>query len=827
MDALLNLLHIEDVLADYLLIERHLRKNGLVVRCHQVSNRAELAAGLNDVRWDAILSDYNVPGMAFTENLALIRSVLPNVPLILISGTVGEETAVELLKLGVTDFVLKENLTRLVPAITRALHEAAELRARRAAEQALREKDELLREMSALAHIGGWECDPVTKQCSWTEEVARIYELKPSAGTSIAFVSSFFHGEWRQKFETSLDHAVRYSKPCDQELQIVTANGNHKWVRMACLPISNAGRVVKIRGSIQDITERKRTEIMLFEQKERAEVTLHSIGDAVITTDAQGNIDYLNPVAQELTGWRMEDALNKPLMKVLNLVDEDKKLPLQNPILQVLSEGKTSRVPDNCLLVRPDGEWSAIEDSAAPIRGRDGSIIGAVLVFHDVTAAREITAQMAHQATHDALTGLPNRLLAWDRLEQAIWAAQRNGACVGILFLDLDRFKNINDSLGHDAGDKILKQVSARLQSMTRAIDTVCRQGGDEFIIIMPSASHKAHFANLAEKILSAVSAPYFVKHQELSVTFSIGISVYPHDGSDASTLIRNADAAMYHAKEAGRDNFQFYAAEMNSKAAERLSLEVQLRHAVARKEFVVHYQPKIDVVQRKLIGAEALIRWNHPQSGLLNPARFIGIAEDSGLIVPIGQWIKEEVCRQNQAWARLGLACVPISVNLSAIQFRNKSLVESLRIMLEETGMSPELLELELTESFIMHGTDTVIETLYNLKDLGLSLSIDDFGTGYSSLSYLKRFPIDTLKIDQAFVRDIPHNENDTSIVKAIISMAHSLKLKVIAEGVETQEQFAFLEANHCDQIQGYYFSQPVPAGDFEQMLRTQPTLH
>ena len=827
MDAPLNLLVIDDEVADFLLVQRHLRKNGLDAHCRHVDSAVALAAALNATHWDAVLSDYNVPGMPFEENLPLIRFRLPDIPVILISGTIGEERAVELLKLGVTDFIIKGHLTRLVPAIQRALREAVEQRARRAAEQALREKDLLLREMSALAHIGGWEYEPMTGRCSWTEEVARIFEVDPAMSISMERILAFFHDAWQPRLETALKHAVEYGKTFDLELEIVTATGSFKWVRMVCQPVSDAAHTVKMHGSIQDITDRKQSEMMLFEQKERAEVTLHSIGDAVITTDARGNIDYLNPIAQGLTGWRSEDAIGKPLMDVLNIVDEHKKQPLPNPILPVLSDGKIGRLRDDCLLLRRDGMSSAIEDSAAPIRGRDGSIIGGVLVFRDVTASREITAQVAFQATHDPLTGLPNRLLAWDRLEQAIGVSQREGTCVGVLFLNLDRFKNINDSLGHSAGDDILVEVASRLQSLMRAADTVSRHGGDEFMIVMPRAHQREHYADLAKKILNAVSAPYFVNRQEVRLTFSIGISVYPHDGCDADALIRNADAAVHYAKDLGRDNYQFYAAEMNNQASERLSIEVQLRHAVTRQEFIVHYQPKVDVARKKLIGAEALIRWNHPRSGLLSPARFITIAEDSGLIVPIGHWIKEEVCRQNQQWLQSGLDCVPISVNLSAIQFRNKSLVDSLRAMLEETGLPPELLELELTESFIMHGTETVIGTLHKLKDLGLSLSIDDFGTGYSSLSYLKRFPIDTLKIDQAFVRDITHDENDAAIVKAIISMAHSLKMTVIAEGVETEEQFAFLEANDCDEIQGYYFSRPVPATAFEEMLNTSRIIH
>lgn len=583
------------------------------------------------------------------------------------------------------------------------------------------------------------------------------------------------------------------------------------------------GEIYAVCGISSDITERKRSETILFEEKERAQVTLQSIGDAVITTDANGTIDYLNPVAQSLTGWSLEKAMGRPLMDTLTLVDESNEAPLPNPLTPALTEGSVRRLPSSCLLIQRDGTRIAIEDSAAPIRGRDGRIVGAVLVFHDVSESRKITAQLAFQATHDVLTGLPNRVLLLDRLEQAIVSAQRHSHMVGVLFLDLDRFKNVNDSLGHGAGDQLLKQVVARLSLGTRAEDTVSRQGGDEFIVLVPTTTHRIYLAELAENIRKKISLPFYIDGHELSITSSIGISIYPHDGDNAETIIKNADAAMYHAKATGRDNSQFYAAEMNNRVAHRLSIESDLRRALARDEFEVYYQPKVDVSTGNLIGAEALIRWNHPQLGMVGPSGFIGVAEESGLIMPIGKWIAEEVCRQNMEWLNQGLACVPIAVNLSGIQFRDKSLADTIKKMLENCGLPSHLFALELTESTIMEGAEEVVGVLGKLKDLGISLSIDDFGTGYSSLSYLKRFPIDTLKIDQAFVRDLGKDEDDAAITKAIIGMGHSLRLAVIAEGVETREQFDFLKRHHCDEIQGNFFSRPLPAFEFAGIMRNK----
>lgn len=563
---------------------------------------------------------------------------------------------------------------------------------------------------------------------------------------------------------------------------------------------------------------------------ERNTVILESAGDGVIGLDKDGCISFANHAATQFLATTKEKLIGRQVHGALHVYggDAPERIPhllTDCPIMRCFSEQRVVQ-NDHDAFSNERGHLFLVEYIVTPIFKSD-KIDGAVLVFRDVTAAREAISKIEHQASHDALTDLPNRMLICDRLEHSLIAAERDGTYVGVMFLDLDRFKKINDSLGHSAGDFLLKQVAGRLQAIMRAADTVGRQGGDEFIVVIPGSKNQIHFINLAKKILQAVSAPYFYNEQELNITFSIGISVYPRDGTDSGKLIKNADVAMYYAKKSGRNNYQFYSPHMNDKSAQRLTLEVDMRYAVARHEFVVYYQPKVDAVSRKLIGGEALIRWNHPKVGLLGPDDFIAIAEECGQIIQIGHWVIQEVLRQNKIWFTHGLAYIPISVNLSAIQFHNEFLVDSLRILLEKIDMPPEFLELELTESILIQDTENALDTIRKLKALGLKLSIDDFGTGYSCLSRLKDFPFDTIKIDQSFVKDIEHDGASAALIKAIISMAHGLKMTTIAEGVESQEQSDFLEEQHCNEMQGYYFSHPVSAIHFEEMLKSPRGIH
>jgi diguanylate cyclase (GGDEF)-like protein len=437
------------------------------------------------------------------------------------------------------------------------------------------------------------------------------------------------------------------------------------------------------------------------------------------------------------------------------------------------------------------------------------------------SAALAMARQMAHSAEHDFLTGLPNRMLLNDRVGQAIALAKRHVRKVAVLFLDLDGFKHINDSLGHPVGDKLLQSIAKRLVDCIRGSDSVSRQGGDEFVILLLDLEHAEDAAVTARRMLEAVALPHSVDQHDLHVTASIGVSVYPDDGLDADTLIKNADTAMYQAKENGRRSFQFFKPAMNVRAVERQFIEEALRLALERRELVLHYQPKVNLMTGTITGAEALLRWTHPTRGPISPADFIPVAEECGLILPIGAWVLREACTQAHTWMDAGLPITSMAVNVSAMEFRDKNFLDGLFAILSETGLDPRFLELELTESVLMKRAEFTASILQTLRKRGIQVAVDDFGTGYSSLSYLRKFPVDALKIDQSFVRQISTAGDDTTIVKAVIGMARSLKLRAIAEGVETLEEAAFLRAYRCEEAQGYYFSRPVPAQQFAMLLK------
>jgi diguanylate cyclase (GGDEF)-like protein/PAS domain S-box-containing protein len=629
------------------------------------------------------------------------------------------------------------------------------------------------------------------------------------------------HPDHVQRIVDNISQCFQTGEAWEDTFPLRDRHGNYRWFLSRAVPIRDSrGKVSRWFGTNTDISDSKVLEEALFVEKERAQVTLKCIGDAVICTDISGNITFLNIVAEKMTGWSCQEAAGRPLAEVFRIIDGATRLPAPDPLEMAIAQNRTVALTANCVLLRRDGSEFPIEDSAAPIHNRAGGVIGGVIVFHDVSAARAMALQMMYSAQHDFVTNLPNRLLLNDRTTQSISLARRNNRSVAVLFLDLDHFKYINDSLGHAVGDQLLQCVSKRLQTSVRGSDTVSRQGGDEFVILLSEITHPEHAATIAQKILLSLNVPYSIEGHDLHIDGSIGISIYPADGEDAETLIKNADTAMYHAKERGRNNFQFFTSEMNLKSVRRQSTESNLRRAIERDEFLLHYQPKVNLVTGEITGVEALIRWQQPDRGLVPPAQFVPIAEDCGLILPIGRWVLREACRQAREWQAADLPFKSISVNVSAAEFRDKGFVQGVATVLAETGLDAHHLDLELTEGVLMADAESTGATLQALKAMGVHLAVDDFGTGYSSLSYLRQFPIDVLKIDQSFVRQITADPDDSTIVSAIIDMGKNLKQRVIAEGIETQEQLAFLQSRHCAEGQGYLFSRPLPASEFGRLL-------
>lgn len=580
------------------------------------------------------------------------------------------------------------------------------------------------------------------------------------------------------------------------------------------------GHIVGCLGVSWDVTELRESQAELLREREWAHVILESIADAVIGTDAEGRVVYLNPTAEDCTGWSAADALGRPAEEVFALVDELSGQALGERLRRALRDGRPFRLPQRSLLRRRDARLLPVEDAVSPIHDPATGFRGNALVFHDVSASRRLAAQLRHQATHDALTGLPNRELMLDRLEQSLRQAQRRERLLALLFLDLDRFKHINDTLGHDIGDQLLRQVAGRLRDAVRRTDTVCRLGGDEFVILAAEPARVEDVADLAEKIVGVMARPFLLNRHELHLTTSIGIALYPDDGVSRDVLLKHADIAMYHAKDGGRNTFRFFTAEMNRRAEERLFLEHGLRRALRQGELAVHYQPQVDLRSGRVVSVEALLRWRHPRLGSISPERFVPVAEDVGLIVEIGAWVLQRACEQGTAWLRAGLP-VKVAVNVSAVQLHRADMVTAVSEALWGSGLPAGQLILELTETAVMHSPEHTAERLTRLKALGVHIAVDDFGTGYSSLSYLKQFPVDCLKIDRSFVLNLAEKSSDAAIATAIVRLAQSLRLDVTAEGVETEDALAFLVGQGCHLGQGHLFSAAGTPEEIEPLLR------
>ena len=689
----------------------------------------------------------------------------------------------------------------------------------RATETAFRLSDVRYREAQRLAKIGNWEWDLATNKSWWSEELYRILEENPEtyAATFENFIAKIHPDDRQVLIDGQQNVAGAAYSPT--ESRVVLADGREKRVEQLVQPrMGPDGSPIAIVGTVHDVTERRALENKLRESEARYASTVELAAVGIAHVSADGRFIWCNNRFREMLGYANDELLECTIHDVSHPDDVH------------VSDGERSRMHDGAIdtltlekrYIRKDGATIWVRITGAPRRASDDSLLYDVAIVEDITVRKSAEERVQYLATHDELTGLPNRTLFGDLLQRSIDVAWRDDLRCAVLFIDLDRFKIVNDSLGHDAGDFLLREVATRLRRCVREGDTVARLGGDEFVVLLDGISTLEAASETAKRVLASLHTPIQIRNHECRVTGSIGIATYPDDARDAPTLMKHADMAMYLAKDEGKNNFQFYSADMAPMSVEHLELEVRLAQALQRGEFSLQYQPRVDIASGRILGAEALLRWWNADLGTVPPAQFIPLAEDTGLIVAIGRWVLRAACEQNVAWRKRGLPSIVMSVNISPRQFKEPALLDDIAGILSDTGMAPELLELEITESMIMQHVDIAAEKAAAMKKLGIKLAIDDFGTGYSSLSQLKRFPIDTLKIDRAFVRDIPQSEDDTAITKAVISLGKALGVSVVAEGVETAAQYRFLRDNGCDEMQGFLFSKPCHPDAIVELLKS-----
>ena len=776
---------------------------------------------------DLVLMDIVMPDMNGIDATRRIKRH-PNAPrVVMLTLHDNAEYRYHAQLAGADGFIAKSELETGLPAMIDRLFNypadddtqspSAALAEQTIARNTAQESEDRLRLALDAGEMGIFDWNLETGIITWSQEHAKLFGLRlEQFDGSYAAFARCVHPEDLPALEQAVAETRQTRGMYKHKFRVIWPDGTLHWVAGKGRFSYNAlGRAVRMTGIVMDISESVHTLLDLGEKSARLHAIFNMDPQCIKLLDGNGIIREMNQAGLTLLGLTDPQAvIGKSLLDFIVPQHHESVKAFLNSTLR----GNRSSLVFEVFCA--DGRRHWVESHAAPL---DSTTQGENLILSitfDITERKEAEERLSFLAQHDALTGLPNRLLFTDRLQQAMIEAQRHQRLAGVAFLDLDSFKNINDSLGHDIGDVTLVAVAARLREALRPGDTVARLGGDEFAIVLSDIAKVEDTPMIAQRILEIFTEPFQVDGREIFISASLGITLYPIDGSDAETLLRNADTAMYRAKVHGRSTCQFYTAEMTQRANEDMALEGALRHAIQRKELALHYQPIVDLNNGRILGVEALMRWQHPQLGLIPPVRFIPLAEESGLIVPLGAWALREACEQTRAWRNAGFNDLYVAVNLSSRQFREPDLAERIAQILADTGLEGRHLVLELTESMLLTNIENTTRMMQELDTMGVRFAIDDFGTGYSSLSYLKRFPIDVLKIDQSFVRDITTDPDDAAIVRAIITMAHSLGMRVVAEGVETREQLSFLHANSCDAMQGYYFSQPLPADTVTTML-------
>ncbi|MFZ2209518.1 MAG: EAL domain-containing protein [Porticoccaceae bacterium] len=804
----LRLLVVEDREDDALLLIDHLESGGFSTDWLRVQGEAELMAALEQP-WDLVLSDYSMPGFNGVRALELVRGRDPDVPLIFVSGTIGEEIAVEAMRSGAQDYVMKDSLARLIPAIDRELREARQRRERRRAEQTLRQLSQVVKQAADAVFVTDREgrieyVNPAFERLTGYRSAEAVGNF-PSLLRSRHHPDAFYAELWER-----VSGGVAYEDVLVNKRKDGSLFHEHKVIAPL---LDEQGRITHFVSTGRDITARVQAE----NERARLVAILEATPDLVAIVAPDGALDYLNGTGRRLLGLGADAELAGRCLR--DIFPEHVAEHLFAEAFPVACRegfwsGETT--------VRPPGTVADIPFSQVVLahRGEDGTVDYLSTVARDISERKRLEAELQHQATHDRLTGLPNRFLLADRLGAELAHVHRHGGHAAVMFLDLDNFKRVNDSLGHAVGDALLQQVAARLQCCLRPTDTVARHGGDEFTVAVGDLNRVEDVLAVLRQIRATFERPLHAGSHEVFATFSIGIALFPHDGTGVEDLLRNADTAMYRAKAGGRNQYRFYAPDMNARGHELLALEAGLRRALEQEQFQLFYQPQVDLRTGAIVALEALIRWRHPERGLVSPAEFLPLLEDSGLILPVGEWVFRRACADARAWCASLPYPLRVSVNVSALQFTDPKLPATMRRILNEERMPAGSLELEITENLMMRDPVLAGETLRTLQDLGVSVAVDDFGTGYSSLSYLKKFPLDVLKIDQTFIRDLTEDPGDAIIVEASISLGHKLGLTVVAEGVETEAQLDFLRANDCDRAQGYLLGRPLPAVEIAALL-------
>ena len=803
----LRVLLIEDSASDAALLLRQLRKGGLDVQHTQVENAQDLLSALQSQDWDVVISDYHLPQFDAEAALHIVKDYDADLPFIVVSGTVGEDTAVRMMKSGAHDYLLKDKLARLVPAIQREQIEAQIRRERRTALAALEASEERYRRL----------VDYATDAIFLHDLEGCILDVNDHACVSLGYTRAELLHKTVNEFvvrvpDSSSTHIWQDLSPGTP----VNVPAIHRTKDGSLFPVET--RLMQFQSKDQplvlavarDISERKRAEEQL---RLSAEVFEYS-REAILITNRAGRIISSNRAFAEMTGYAQTEILGKT-MRDLSSSRQDVAF------FQQMGDS-----------IRQSGHWSGefwgrkkdgvifpVWLSMVLVKDTNGQTRHYICVANDISEFKYAEQRIYYLAHFDVLTDLPNRAMLREWMTSALSQAHYNHEEMAVLFVDVDHFKNVNDTLGHHSGDLVLAAMAKRLKTSVSSTDLVARMGGDEFVLVLPNTGVDGA-VDAAQRIAASLIEPLTIDQHRINVTISIGIGIYPHDGQTMDVLVKNADAALYHAKMLGRNNYQFFTEQMNIAAAERRLLETGLHQAIARNELELYYQPQVDVKTGQVVGAEALLRWHHPELGMILPDRLIPVAENTGLIVSIGEWVLQTACLQNADWQRRGFLPLVVSVNLSALQIRQNSFQRMVQDALACSGLAPQYLELELTESLLMESANTTMSNMQQLTQIGVRLSVDDFGTGYSNLSYLRRFPLAKLKIDRSFVREAPSNNGDVAIVRAVIGLAHTLNLKVIAEGVETREQYDFLRDEGCDQIQGFFFARPRPAADLFNML-------